>query len=707
MSRRGATALVVLASVLLVGASLAAYGRIALFDADRFADRAAASLQDPSVRTLIGERVTDDVVLRNEADLLAARPIIESAVSGIVGGGAFRSLFRRAVVDAHRAIFDHDRNTVTLTLADVGTVVAAALEKVNPTLAADLDAEKRVVLVKESIGGVTGGLVRFGERLRVLAYVLAALTLAAGGAALAVSPDRRRTAVQLGLGVAAAGIAIVVIYTVARAIVVDRLSGPDTRAATAGVWDAFLGDLRALGWLLAGSGAVVAAAAASLIQPIAIEGSLRAAWRVATTDPEETWLRLLRAAALVAAGVLLIAQPLAALQIAVTLAGVYLLYSGLESVLRMVYRPRDADAGAAEEEAPRPRRRRSLRAAVPLVAALLIAAGVAAFALGGGTEAPAQAAITRCNGSAALCDRRLDEVVLPATHNSMSVPLPGWFSAMVERPIGGQLEDGIRGLLIDTHYADRLPNGRTRTFFGSKEDQRRTIAQDGLSEDSVDAALRLRERLGFRGEGKRGMYLCHSFCELGATTLAAGLEDIHQFLATHPAEVVVVVNQDYVTPADFVEAVGDAGLTRYVFKGLAREPWPTLREMIERNERLVLLAENRAGAAPWYQLAYERLMEETPYDFSRASQLTATPTTCPPNRGPAGAPLFLINHWVTTDPVPRPSDAAKVNAYGPLLARARACERIRDHLPNLLAVNFYKRGDLFRVVDELNGIRAP
>ena len=223
----------------------------------------------------------------------------------------------------------------------------------------------------------------------------------------------------------------------------------------------------------------------------------------------------------------------------------------------------------------------------------------------------------------------------------------------------------------------------------------------------MEAALRLRERLGFRGKGKRGMYLCHSFCELGATPLATGLEDIHEFLATHPAEVVVVVNQDYVTPADFVEAVDDAGLTRYVFKGLAREPWPTLREMIERNQRLVLLAENQAGAAPWYQPAYERLTQETPYDFGTAAELTATPTTCPPNRGPAGAPLFLINHWVTTDPAPRPSDASKVNAYGPLLRRANVCRRIRDHLPNLLAVNFYKRGDLFRVVDELNGVRAP
>jgi hypothetical protein len=28
---------------------------------------------------------------------------------------------------------------------------------------------------------------------------------------------------------------------------------------------------------------------------------------------------------------------------------------------------------------------------------------------------------------------------------------------------------------------------------------------------------------------------------------------------------------------------------------------------------------------------------------------------------------------------------------------------MRGHLPNLLAVDFYKRGDLFRVVDTLNG----
>ena len=46
-----------------------------------------------------------------------------------------------------------------------------------------------------------------------------------------------------------------------------------------------------------------------------------------------------------------------------------------------------------------------------------------------------------------------------------------------------------------------------------------------------------------------------------------------------------------------------------------------------------------------------------------------------------------------------------MNAYEPLLRRVRECQRIRKHLPNLVAVNFYRRGDVFRVVDTLNGVR--
>jgi hypothetical protein len=69
----------------------------------------------------------------------------------------------------------------------------------------------------------------------------------------------------------------------------------------------------------------------------------------------------------------------------------------------------------------------------------------------------------------------------------------------------------------------------------------------------------------------------------------------------------------------------------------------------------------------------------------------------------ASAPLFLLNNWVDTSPVPRPSLATTVNARSALLARAETCMRIRDRLPNLVAVDFYRRGNLVGVVNTLNG----
>jgi hypothetical protein len=699
--RTFAGVLVVLTSVLLVAATLAGYARRALFDSDQFADRASATLRDSSVRTLIGDEVTDRVVLHNQADLLAARPIIAQAISGVVGGGAFRSLFHRAALDVHRAVFQRDQNTITLTLADVGTVAAAALTALRPDLAAEVENSGQIVVVKDKIGGTTGDLTRLASDVRILAYVLFALTLIAAIAALALSPDRRATALHLGIGIAAAGIVIAIAYTIVRAVVLDRFHDPDERAAAGAVWDAFLGDLRTFAWILAGSGAVVAAAAASIIRPIEIEGALRRAWRVATTEPVRPLLRIARAAALVAAGVFVVVKPLAALQVAATLVGVFLVYTGLESVLRMIYRPVSPDVEARRVAALR---RRARRLAVPVIAALVVGGAVAAFLAGGGASAPA-ASVSTCEGHPALCDRPLDDVVLAATHNSMSAPLPGWFSSEQERGIGGQLQDGIRGLLFDTHYGDKLDSGKVRTVFESKADLDLVKNQDGVSDETFEAALRLRERIGFSGKGTRGIYLCHTFCELGATPLSSGLKDIHDFLVNHPSEIVVVVNQDYVTPEDFVKAVGDAGLTRYTFTPPDDGDWPTLRQMIDADQRLVMLAENHAGAAPWYQLAYKRLTEETPYTFGSASLLTSPSklaASCEPNRGPEHAPLFLINHWVSTDPVPKPSDARTVNAYDALLARARDCERIRKHLPNLLAVNFYKEGDVFKVVDTLN-----
>jgi hypothetical protein len=228
-----------------------------------------------------------------------------------------------------------------------------------------------------------------------------------------------------------------------------------------------------------------------------------------------------------------------------------------------------------------------------------------------------------------------------------------------------------------------------------------------LGEPAVQAAESIRARLGSQPNGPRSIYLCHGFCELGAVPLASALGDLRSFLVANPGEVVIIINQDEgVTPADIAAAFGQAGLDDLIYRG-PLGPFPTLREMVDSGQRVVVLAENDAGQIPWYHLAYREALQETPFRFSKSAALTDPQTlaeTCKQNRGPESAPLFLLNNWVDTTPVPRPSNAERVNAYDVLLRRAQTCDRIRHRMPNLIAVDFYRRGDLLGVVRAVNRI---
>ena len=77
--------------------------------------------------------------------------------------------------------------------------------------------------------------------------------------------------------------------------------------------------------------------------------------------------------------------------------------------------------------------------------------------------------------------------------------------------------------------------------------------------------------------------------------------------------------------------------------------------------------------------------------------------SCAPNRGGTTGSLLLINHWVDTTPAPRKANAREVNAAGFLDRRLAECRRRRGLLPNLVAVDFYREGDVLAAVDRLNG----
>lgn len=227
-------------------------------------------------------------------------------------------------------------------------------------------------------------------------------------------------------------------------------------------------------------------------------------------------------------------------------------------------------------------------------------------------------------------------------------------------------------------------------------------AERVLGPDGTAAAMRIRDRLVGAAEGKRELYLCHGFCELGAAPLDSTLRAIHEFLVRNPEEVMVIVVEDYVRPRDLAAAIEASGLGEFVYR--EREGvdngtvWPTLRELISRNERVLVLIESGQGGVPWLFAAFE-VMQETPYSFASA----ADTLSCAPNRGGTSGSLFQVNHWITTTPAALPSNAAVVNARAVLLERVGRCERERGVRVNVLAVDFYRTGDLLGVVGEVNG----
>jgi hypothetical protein len=300
-----------------------------------------------------------------------------------------------------------------------------------------------------------------------------------------------------------------------------------------------------------------------------------------------------------------------------------------------------------------------------------------------------------CNGSAALCERPLNQVTFPGAHNAMSsADVPGWMFPQQERGLAGMLTDGIRAFLIDVHYG--RPAGANVVTDLDSETASRARFEEAVGAEGLAAALRIRDRFAGGELGPRGLYLCHGFCELGAQPLAPWLSTLADFLVQHPDEVVLLVVEDYVTAADLAAEFDSAGLSDLVYRGNGRAPWPALRTLIDTRQRVVVMTESGRAGVPWLLPAFD-VMQETPYKFRSPSELS-----CAANRGGTQGALFQVNNWIDTTPAPKPSNAAIVNAHDALLARARRCQEARGLRPTILAVDFYRTGDVVGVARVLN-----
>ncbi len=693
-------ALAVLGAAALVVGGSCLYARTEMLDSHAFADRTVAALMQEPVRRVIAREVVVQVIDRGSPDLIAARPLINSLIEAVVATPQFRGLIRLAAEQGHRLLFDRGGN-VAFSIADAGTVVLSALRTLAPSVASripqNVDA-KLLDLRRQSFAVRT---LRAAEKVRLLAIVLPLLALALLALAIAIAPRRRLAVTRCAVALAVAGgAAFGDLLLVRHSLLVnlfgaDELTNADVREAAGALWDSYVGDLSRWALGLTVAAALVAASSASVLRPYTAGAGL-ARLRAGVRGPRNARGRGIRGALALALGLLLLVDPTFALDAAAVLAGVLLFYLGAGELL-------SAAGAAAEHERFSLARSRAGVVAAALGAGALIGGPAIALARAGNTDAspraPSAPATHTCNGYAQLCARRLDQVVFAGTHNAMSAAdSPGWFIANQSRAIARQLDDGIRAFKISTHYGIGKA-GDVRTDVAASGEKVNRVSEK-LSEQARAALQRLTESVGFGSrKGKRAVWLCHTLCELGATSALGFLTTIRRFLALNPGQVVILFDEDYVSEASLEAVFKQSGLYSHLAVLREGQQLPTLGQLVRSQHNvLVFTQEPVSGRHPWNMYGFGGFIQDTPLGAVKPSQFS-----CKPSRGTASSPLLMLNDWADVFP-PRRSPNIALTQRAFIVKRARQCEAERHHIPNLILTDFYDTGDVVGAARVLNGL---
>jgi hypothetical protein len=689
--------LAILATAAVVVGGTCLYVRQELLSSNAFADRTVAALGHEPVRRVVSRETVVQVIDQGSSDLIAARPVITSVVDTVVATQQFRGLIRLAAEQGHRLLFDRGGN-VAFSLADAGTVVISALRTLAPNIARKIppDVDARLLDLRRQSFAVRT--LRAADKIRTLGIVLPLLALALLASAVAVAPRRRRAITRCAVALAVAGVALFLDLALLRHSVLvnlfgsEELSNADVRAAAGALWDAYLGDLSAWALALAAIGAIVAAASANVLQPYAAVAHL-ARVRARAWPPRTRRGRALIGGAALALGLLLIAEPTLVLDILVVCGGTLLAYFGTGELLSAV------GVAPEHERLSLSRSRGGIAAIAVSLGALIGGAAIALGVSGPSASRPPVVGQLTCNGYAQLCSRQIDQVGFPGTHNSMSAAdSPGWLIANQTRPIARQLDDGIRAFKISTHYAVGNSPGHIRTDIAA-EGQRANRVSEKLTGEARAALQRFSGSVGFgTTKGKPSVWLCHTLCELGATSMASFLDTIDRFLKDNPGQVLMLFDEDYVSERSLEQEFKRSGLFSHLAVLREGQQMPTLGELVSSQHNvLVFTQEPVSGRYPWDMYGFN-FIQDTPLGAVKPSQFS-----CKLYRGLPSSPLLMMNNWADVFP-PRRSPNLPLTKRAFILRRARQCQAQRHHIPNLILSDFYDSGDVVGAARILNGL---
>ena len=703
------TVLVILGALLTLVGVVYLWADDTIFNSDHFAATAVEAVRAQPVRTEIS-RILVNQAVDAKPELLSVRPLIETVIETALTTPVFRRVLIAGVRELHRAVFNTSEHNYALDLSNGLTIGIGRLRVVNPQLADQIPSDVTTGLVSFGKGTLVEDLSRNLERIHTLMFTLGVVGIVLLGASVAVATDRRAALVATGVTLSVGALLLLVALGAGHQFLLQQITPETTGAAAASAFDTFTALLSSWLWVVATGGVILAAVASATVRTQGAQGQVERLRQAALLVQSSTPARLIAVAGGLLLGGGLLLAPDMALSLIGRAAGLGVLYvagteliriSGLASSAQPSQRTLRERAQAAE---------RSLAVRLSAIGALIVL-----VALGGTTLWFARANLVTaelaqadethgCNGHVELCDRPITQVAFAGTHNSQSAAdVKGFYFAEQLHGINSQLDAGVRALLIKTHYGIRAKKGVLTDLSRDTEEQHKELVEN-LGPDGQAAVQRLIASFGEAPKGAQAEpYLCHGFCELGAVYLDDALNDVNNFLSKHPNEVVILFFGDYVSPTDTADSFVRTGLIDRVYTHRPGTAWPTLQQMIDQDQRVLVLSEHIGDAAKpeWYHDGWS-IVQDTPYAFKSRAEIL-TDASCAPNRGVADAPMFLVNNWVPSQ-TPSQAVAADVNAYDALLARVQRCQQIRGLFPNIIAVDFSEKGDLFRVVDAVNGV---
>ncbi len=692
-------ALAVLAAVAVAAGGICLYAREQLLSSSSFADHTVTALAKAPVRRVVSREIVVQVIDQSSPDLLAARPLITSVVDTVVSTEQFREIMHLVAEQAHKLLFDRGGNVV-FSIADASTVVVSALRTLAPDIAAKIPKNLDATLLDLRRQSFAVRTLRIADKVRLLGIVLPLLALALLAAAIAVAPRKRQAVTRCAVALAVVGFALFFDLILLRHSLIsnlfgaEELSSTDVRSAAKDLWDSYLGSLSSWALGLGLLATIVAAASANVLKPYTADAGI-ARLRARLQSPRTQRGRIIRGAVALVLGLSFIGDPTLSVDVIGVLGGVLLVYFGTGELL-------SAAGAPPEDELPLLRRWRGGLVAIATSFGVLIGGVAIALAATGHhkTYPPIDRALSKCNGYAQLCTKRLDQAVLVGTHNAMSAAdSPGWFIANQQYGIAKQLNDGLRAFKISTHYGEGKP-GNVRTDIEAEGEKANRVSEK-LNKEAQAALQRFSGSVGFGGKakGKREVWLCHTLCELGATNAVGFFSTIDRFLERNPGNVIVMFDEDYISEASLEEVFKKSKLYSHLAVLRVGQQMPTLGQLVRSQHNVVVFTQEPvSGRYPWDMYAFGGFIQDTPLKAVKPKQFT-----CQLARGLPGSPLLMMNNWADVFP-PRRSPNVALNKRNFILQRARQCERERHHIPNLILTDFYNTGDVVSAARILNGL---